>query len=158
MRSPPRIAVGSLLSCIAALMLAPHPAAAGRVLSGHVPVAARELLPMGDVPAANRLSLALGLPARDPAGLDAFLASVSDPASPDFRHYLTPEQLTERFGPTQDEYQAVINFSEANGLHVAATHVNRLIVDVSGSVTDVQRTFHIFFFNFPEPTENRTFF
>ena len=113
---------------------------------------------MGDVPAGNRLSLALGLPARDPAGLDAFLGSVSDPASPDFRHYLTPEQFTERFGPTQDEYQAVINFAEANGLHVTATHLNRLIVDVSGSVTDVQRTFHIRLRTFQHPTENRTFF
>ena len=131
---------------------------AGRVLNGHVPQAARELLPISDVPGENRLQLAIGLPLRNPAGLDAFLTSVSDPASPNFRHYLTPEQFTERFGPTQDEYQAVINFSEANGLHVTATHLNRLIVDVSGSVTDVQRTFHIRLRTFRHPTENRMFF
>ena len=158
MRSSPRIAVRGLLFCIAALMVPRAGADAGRVLNGHVPQAARELLPISDVPGENRLQLAIGLPLRDPAGLDAFLASVSDPASPNFRHYLTPEQFAERFGPTQDEYQAVINFSEASGLHVTATHVNRLIVDVSGSVTDVQRTFHIRLRTFRHPTENRTFF
>ena len=158
MRSIPQIVLRPLLASIAVVLLAPHGADAGRVLNGHVPQAARELLPMGDVPADNRLQLAIGLPLRDAAGLDAFLSSVSDPASPNFRQYLTPEQFTERFGPTADEYQAVVNFAEANGLHITATHLNRLIVDVSGSVTDVQRTFHIRLRTFRHPIENRTFF
>src|SRR6266513_843241 len=158
MTSFPQMLIRTLLSCVAALLLTHQGADAGRVLGGHVPLAARELLPIGDVPGEDRLHLAIGLPVRDPAGLDAFLASVSDPASPNFRQYLTPEQFTERFGPTEEEYQAVINFAEANQLHVTATHPNRLIVDVNGSATDVQRTFHIRLHNFRHPIENRTFF
>src|SRR2546423_685625 len=158
MRSSPRMPIRSLLFCLVALMLSPQGADAGRVINGHVPAAARELLSIGDLPGENRLPLAIGLPVRDAAGLEAFLASVSDPASPNFRQYLTPDQFAERFGPTEQEYQAVINFAEANQLHVTATHPNRLIVDVSGSVTDVQRTFHIRLHNFRHPIENRTFF
>jgi subtilase family serine protease len=153
-----RTAIRTFIVSLAVLLLAWQPVNAGWLVNGHVPTAARELLPMGDLPAQDRLHLAIGLPGRDANGLDAFLAEISNPASPNFRHYLTPEQFTERFGPTQAEYQAVVNFAQANGLQVTATHPNRLIVDVSGSVADVQRTFHVRLRNFRHPTENRTFF
>jgi subtilase family serine protease len=147
-----------VVASIIAILFAGQNAQAERVINGHVPQAARELLPIGDVPAEDKLHLAIGLPVRDPAALDAFITAVSDPASPNFRQYVTPEQFTERFGPTEEEYQAVIQFAEANGLHVVATHGNRLVLDVSGSVADVQRTFHIRLRNFRHPTEGRTFF
>jgi subtilase family serine protease len=133
-------------------------AEAGRVLNGHVPAAARTLLPMGNMPSQNHLHLALGLPVRDQAGLDAFLKDVSDPASPNFRHFLTPEQFTERFGPTQQDYQAVIDFAEAHGLTVTALHPNRMVVDVSASVANIQNAFHVILRNYQHPSEPRTFF
>ncbi len=157
MKLLPRISVTPLAVCLLFLGFS-HQADAGRRLNGHVPAAARALLPESDTPVEKRLDLAIGLPVRDPAALEAFVREVSDPASPNFRHYLSPEQFTERFGSTEAEYQAVINFAEANGLTVMATHPNRMIVDVNGSVADVQRTFHIRLRNFRHPTEGRTFF
>ena len=35
-------------------------------------------------------------------------------ASPNFHHYLTPEQFTEKFGPSQEDYQAVIDFAKSS--------------------------------------------
>jgi xanthomonalisin len=104
------------------------------------------------------MQLAIGLPIRDQAALDQFLREVADPDSPNFRQYLTPEQFTERFGPTQEEYDAVIRFAESRGLKVTNVHPNRLVVDVRGSVADVQRAFHIAVRNFRHPSEGRTFF
>ena len=72
--------IRSLLLYLVALMVSPQGANAGTVINGHVPAAAKELLPIGDLPGENRLPLAIGLPVRDAAGLDAFLASVADPA------------------------------------------------------------------------------
>jgi subtilase family serine protease len=143
---------------IAILAVTLHEAEAGRVLQGHVPPAARALLPLRDVSPKDRLQLAIGLPVRDQAALDQFVKGVSDPTSPNFRQYLTPEQFTEKFGPTQEEYEAVIHFAEAHGLKVTNRHPNRLVVDVSGSVADVQRTFHITMRHFRHPAEERTFF
>jgi len=140
------------------MMLATSSAYAGRTLNGHVPAAARAQLPLGDLPETGHLRLALGLPVRDPAALQDFLKQVSDPQSPNFRQYLTPQQFTERFGPREDEYQAVIHFAEANGLTVTETHANRMVVDVTGSVASIQRTFHVRLHNFQHPTEARTFF
>src|SRR5689334_6721388 len=138
-----RVAAPLPLLLIALLGIAAPSAEAGRALQGHVPRAAREELPLSDVSPQNQIQLAIGLPVRDQAALDKFVKEVSDPTSPNFRQYLTPEQFTERFGPTQDEYDAVIRFAESRGLTVTNVHPNRLVLDVSGSVADVQRAFHI---------------
>jgi hypothetical protein len=106
----------------------------------------------------KQLRLAVGLPLRDPAGLKSFLDDVYNPESPIFHQYLTPAQFTERFGPTEPDYQSVMNFFQTNGLKIAATHPNRLIVDVTGSVADVERTFHFKLNVYKHPTEARTYF
>jgi hypothetical protein len=93
-----------------------------KFLSGHVADAAAHLSAKGNYATTNRLNLAIGLALRDAPGLDDFLAQVSDPASPDYRHYLTPEEFTERFGPTEQDYQAVIDFAKHSGFTITATN------------------------------------
>src|SRR5580658_3733397 len=77
-------------------------------LSFHVPAAvALGQKPTGDLADTNRLHLAIGLPLRNQAGLDALLQQLYDPKSPNYRHYLTVAQFTEKFGPSQADYEAV---------------------------------------------------
>ena len=104
------------------------------------------------------MNLAIALPLRDPAGLTDLLRQIYDPASPNYRHYLTPEQFAERFGPVESDYQAVVAFADANGLRVTARHLNRVLLDVSGSVADVERALHVKLNTYRHPTENRTFY
>jgi len=133
--------------------------AAGRqFLHGHIPETVSHLQPISRFPGTNRLSLAIGLPLRNQQALDELLRQIYDPASPNFRQYLTPEQFTEQFGPTEQDYQAVIDFTKANGLTVIGTHPNRVILDVSGSVADMERVFHVTMHTYRHPMENRTFF
>jgi len=129
-----------------------------KTLPGHVPHLIRHLVANGELPADNQLRLAIGLPLRDPSGLDKFLAEVADPCSPNFRHYLSPEEFTARFGPSEADYAAVKNFARANGLEIVATHGNRLVLDVSGRVANVEQAFHLRLQKFPHPTEAREFF
>jgi len=121
-------------------------------------IARLHLQPTGRLAATNELWLAIGLPLRDRAGLENFVAQVSDPASPNFRHYLTREELTARFGPTEQDYEAVKIFARSNGLAIAVTHDNRLLLDVTGSVTAVEKAFHITLRTYRHPTEARDFF
>ncbi len=104
------------------------------------------------------LDLAIGLPLRNETELDDLLRQIYDPASPNFRQYLTPEQFTERFGPSEQDYQAVIEFANANGLTVSGTYPNRMVVDVSGSVADIERVFHLTMNIYRHPGETRTFY
>jgi subtilase family serine protease len=133
---------------------------AAQVLAGHVPKAVSELHlpPVGRLPGAQRLQLAIGLPLRNQAALGALLQQLYDPASPQYHQYLTTEQFTEKFGPTTEEYQAVVDFAKANGLTVTATFGNRVLLDVEGTVADVERTLHLTMRVYNHPQEARTFF
>ncbi len=106
----------------------------------------------------KRLNLAIGLPLRNPQALDRFLAELSDPASPNFRHYLTPDQFTKKFGPTEQDYEAVVRFAQSHGLIVAGRHSNRLVLDVTGTAPDIERAFHVKINIYQHPTEARTFY
>jgi hypothetical protein len=127
-------------------------------LRGHVPAAVSHLQPLGRLPAANHLDLTIGLPLRNETELDNLLREIYDPASPNFRQYLTPEQFTERFGPTKQDYQAVIDFVTANGLKVTGTHPNRVALDVNGSVADIERVLHVTLQTYRHPQEARDFY
>jgi subtilase family serine protease len=129
-----------------------------KVLRGHVPAEVSRLAAKGTLPSTNRLRLAIGLPLRDAPGLDNYLAALYDPSSPNYRQYLTPEEFTKRFGPSEKDYEAVLAFAKQNHLTITATHGNRLLLDVIGSVSDIQKAFHINLQIYRHPTELRDFY
>jgi len=107
---------------------------------------------------AQKLHLVIGLPLRDRAGADAFIDSLYNPASPNYQHYLTGNQYTDMFGPSQADYDAVVRFAQNNGFVVTGTSPNRLIVEVDGNVASIERAFHVTMNVYKHPTENRTFY
>jgi subtilase family serine protease len=129
-----------------------------KFLPGHVPAAVGRLVPAGRLAASKRLVLAIGLPVRNRDELASFLNEIYDPASPNYRHYLTPEQFTARFGPTEEDYAAVIAFARTNGLEVIGRHPNRLLLNVGGSVADIERAFRVTLRLYQHPAEGRQFF
>src|SRR5262249_8818581 len=133
-------------------------APARKLLKGHVPKEVAHLQPTGRLPATTNLYLAIGLPLRDPQGLTNFLQQLYDPASTNYHHYLSSEEFTERFGPTEKDYQTVNTFLQTNGFKVVGTHSNRVVLDVTGSVADIERTFGITLRVYPHPAEKRTFY
>ena len=143
--------------------LAPQPSAsqlhgARQFLHGHVPAAVAKLTPTGRLPATNHLFLAIGLSLRNQAVLDELLRQLYDPASTNFHKFLTPPEFTARFGPTEQDYQAVIDFATANGLTVTVKHPNRVVLDVEGSIAGIERAFHVTMRVYRHPTEARTFY
>ncbi len=129
-------------------------------LRDHVPeaVARLGLQPLGRLPATNRLNLAISLPLRNTNELTRLLQGICDPASPQFRHYLTPEQFTERFGPTKEQYEAIGRFAQRYGLEVTATFPNRVVLDVGGQVADIEKAFQTTLNTYRHPKEARTFY
>jgi uncharacterized membrane protein len=103
------------------------------------------------------MSLAVGLPLRNQGELDTLLQQLADPTSPNYRQYLTPDQFAERFGPSEQDYQALAGFMQAHGLEVTATHPNRMILDVSGTVADIESTLHVNIMNWRHPTRGEFF-
>jgi subtilase family serine protease len=150
-----------IFCCALALLLAaPASGVESQKLRGHVPeaVARLQLQPLGRLPATNRLHLAIGLPLRNTNELARLLEEIYDPASPQFRHYLTPEQFTARFGPTEADYEAVRQFALKSGLEVTVTNLNRVVLDVAAPVADIERVFQISLGTYQHPTEARKFY
>jgi subtilase family serine protease len=117
-----------------------------------------EARPIGQLPSTQIMHLDLVLPLRDPAGLDRFLSEIYDPTSSSYRHYLTPTEFTERFGPTQKDYAAVVSFARSHGLAITGGTRDGMEVQVKGSVSAVEAAFHVSMKTYQHPTEARTFF
>jgi len=124
-------------------LAAPARAAVLRQLEGHVPPAIQRLhlQSTGALPDTNRLDLAIGVPLAHPTELSNFLEQIYDPKSANYRKYLTPDQFTERFGPSQADYDSLKKFAADNGLTITGTHSNRMLLEVNVSVADIQGFF-----------------
>ncbi|MGH8122849.1 MAG: S53 family peptidase [Rudaea sp.] len=149
------------LSLAVALALGATTAAqAAGISTHHVRDAVRDgaALKMGNLPFSQMMSLDVVLPVRDQAGLDAFVAGVTNPASPSFRQYLTPAQFTAKFGPTQQDYDTVVQYLSAYGLSITGGSRDGMNVQVNGSVAAIEAAFNVNMQIYQHPTENRTFF
>jgi len=113
---------------------------------------------VGHLPATQTMRLVMTLPLRNESALDNLLEQLYDRNSASYRDFLSVEEFTARFGPTQEDYNAVVHFAEANGFQVVGTSPNRLNVDVKGSVATIEKAFHVSMGLYQHPYENRTFY
>ena len=154
----PRAATAAACAVLLLLSQTAGRSAGVQKISENVPKAVSHLRSLGHFDGTNRLDLAIGLPLRDSAGLSAFLNDVYDPKSPNFHQFLTPAQFTAKFGPTEADYEAVKAFATANGLKITHTHPNRVLLDVEGSVDDIEKAMNVTLQVFNHPVDKRTFF
>lgn len=154
------IGVSRALLLVIAATLAATTAQAQPVPSRHVwdVVQSGSARALGKVPPAQMMDLDLVLPLRDPAGLDALLSDLYDPRNPSYRQFLTVEQFTARFGPTQADYDAVVEFARAHGLKVTGGSRDGMEVQVRGSVAAIEAAFHVDMRTYQHPSENRAFY
>jgi subtilase family serine protease len=129
-----------------------------RALPGHVPPPPALLQPLGRLPGTRSLRLAISLPLHNRDALTNLLQRLYDPASPDYHRYLTSAQFSEKFGPTAPDYQAVIHFARTNGLEVVATRDSRMLLDIQGKASDVEKAFHVTLWSYQHPAEARQFY
>src|ERR1700756_3478690 len=58
------------------------------------------IVDLGVAPATDVKTISLSLAVRNSAQLDAFIASLTDPTSPNFRKFITPQQFAATYGQT----------------------------------------------------------
>ncbi len=88
-------------------------------LNGQAPV-------VGHLAANHVMHLVLVLPLRNQDELETLLHDLYDPSSSSYRHFLTVEEFTAKFGPTEEDYDAVIRFARENGFTIVSTSRNRV--------------------------------
>ena len=149
--------------CAAALavsLLMTSAVRAADVSTRHLHAAVRDgaVQPLGRLPGVRLLSLNIVLSVRDKGALDAFVDDVADPMSFYYRNYLTPAQFTERFGPSQADYDGVVAFARQYGLAVIGGSRDGMNVEVRGPVTAVEAAFHLNLLTYQHPTDSRVFY
>ncbi len=72
-----------------------------------------------------------------------FLADVQTKGSPVFHHFLSAEEWTKRFDPSEQDEQAVVDWAKSQGLNVTHRFANRLIVDVEGPSATIEKAFGV---------------
>jgi subtilase family serine protease len=121
------------------------------VVNGQAPL-------VGLLPATQSLLFDIVLPLRDRPGLQSFIREQYDPASPHFRQFLTPQEVTARFGPSQADWDALVAFAKASGFAMVGGTRDGRDLQLSGTVANIEKAFHVTLGVYQDPTEDRTFF
>ncbi len=115
-------------------------------LHGNTHPSARSEFDRGAVNPELRMDgLILGLAAGNPqqqAAFDAFVASQTDPASPNFHHWLEPEEIGERFGPAESDVAVIQGWLRSHGLTIGEVGKDRMTIHFGGTAAQVQDAFH----------------
>jgi subtilase family serine protease len=113
-------------------------------LPGHVlPALARATAVKSSAADSNPMTLTMVLNRNDQAGFDRYLRDVYDSHSTAYRHFLTPLQISDRFGPSQESYNAVLRYLQGNGLKLVEASANRMTITVHGTRAKVERAFGV---------------
>jgi subtilase family serine protease len=131
-----RIALATLIALPFSL-----PASAGVLVSAsraHLTFAPRFI----SIPAAkSTVDFGVHLPLRNVKQLEQMVNVQSDPDSPMYRHWLTPAQFRQSFGPSPAQYTNVLSILRQQGF--AITKVETQLIHVRGTVDSVQRAFNV---------------
>ncbi|GAC1567603.1 MAG: S53 family peptidase [Vulcanimicrobiaceae bacterium] len=92
----------------------------------------------------GRTSIEVALRMRDAAGLATYASSVSDPRSGNYRRFLGPRELADRFAATEHDREAVAGYFRGFGLDVAG-FAQRVSLRVTGDQASLERAFHTHF-------------
>jgi kumamolisin len=134
-------------------------AAAPRVaMHGDVVAGLSHATRTGPVSASLRMSVAISLAPRDSAALKAFVAQVTDPRSPRYKHYLKPAQFAARFGATDASVSQVSSYLRSQGLAVGPVSGNRLVIDASGTAAQMQKAFGVGVSTYQDTKTKRSFY
>ncbi|HTU81081.1 MAG TPA: protease pro-enzyme activation domain-containing protein [Candidatus Acidoferrales bacterium] len=86
------------------------------------------------------MEVMVGVRMRDPRGLLAYAQSASDPRSGNYRHFLTPQQIADRFGASESDYKTVAHYFSHIGMRVGMWP-QREVLTVTGTLSQLQRAF-----------------
>lgn len=112
-------------------------------LDGHISSQLAEAPFVAAVHQTKQVAIALGLPLRNRDALVALVADVSDPTSAGYGQYPSYEELVATYAPTQEDYNAAIAWARQRNLTVLQSYSHRLLLDVTGTVEDIERALYL---------------
>ncbi len=96
---------------------------------------------LGPLNPAKLIHFTVSLPPTSMAKLQALADSVSDPGSPSFRHYTTPQTIATDFGQPLTTVQTIANYLTSKGLTVTYISPSHFTMTAQGTVGNIESAF-----------------
>lgn len=110
-------------------------------LKKEVPRAVSASFDLGRTNSERPLHLTISLNPSDPEGLKHYADGVSDPTNPNYRKFLTPEQVCSMFGPKERAIKAVLAYLENRGMQITGVARHGLAIFATSSVHSAEKAF-----------------
>ncbi len=136
------LAAGLLVAGVACTSIA-APAAASTTTSGNVAPWVAKATKLGAAPATTSVTVAIHLKLQNTAALKTLVASVSSPKSPEYGHYLTPQQFSQRFAPAAADVQTAKALLEHGGMTNVTVGPDGVYVSATATVAQLRTTFNV---------------
>src|SRR6266478_651125 len=140
-----RVGLVALALAIALTFGITNPVAAGEVtttLEGNHPDEAADIAESEAAPS-RPLAIHQTMAIRNRAELDRVLADQQNPASPEYHHWLAPDEFTNRFGPTDADLAKITRWLKRKGFAVQSADAHTRIVNFGGTVAAAEKAFGV---------------
>ncbi|MGG3469768.1 protease pro-enzyme activation domain-containing protein [Neobacillus pocheonensis] len=112
-------------------------------LNGAAPMAAKHGTLIGHTNSSTKSSLTIALQLRNRDKLDHFIDSLSDPSSPNYKHFISPEEFKSQYGPTDETVANVKSYLTSKGFKVQDVSANNAFITVSGTTGQMEDAFGV---------------
>jgi len=89
----------------------------------------------------EHMTLVLARSPEQETAFERFLAEQQDPASSNFHHWLTPDEIGNSYGLSKADIDTISSWLQSQGLHVNWVAPSRNFIDFGGSAADVSLAF-----------------
>jgi subtilase family serine protease len=116
-------------------------------LPGHVLPALSKatVIPSRSDACSQRITLTLVLKLDDEAGFKQYLNEIYDPTSPNFQNFLDANEISRRFGPSRESYEAVHAYPKEHGFKLIQGSADYATISVEGRRSDAEQAFAVKF-------------
>ena len=135
-----------LMTGLALIVAVARPAVAGdpaAILAGNHPDEAAEVVGAAAASPSQSLAMHLTMTLRNRAELTRLLADQQNPASPEYHRWLTPDEFTGRFGPTDADLARVARWLKKKGFTVKSADASAREVSFTGTVAQAENVFAV---------------
>lgn len=112
-------------------------------MDGSAPSWASPGAKVGGVSAGEQRHVQIALALKDQRGAEALAKAVSTPGSKDYKKFLSAEQFTKTFAPSEQTVDQVSSWLRSQGLHVDGVSSNKHFIDVTGNVGQLSGAFGV---------------
>jgi subtilase family serine protease len=92
--------------------------------------------------AMEHMLLLLNRPPELEQEFEQYIESLTDKASPNFHHWLMPDEQGQTYGLAQEDVDAVTGWLQSHGFTVGYVYPTRRVIDFSGTAGEIREAFH----------------